>query len=97
MLRAVSFGVDCGAIAQLVERFHGMEEVKGSIPFSSTPVLVATGIRPKAADDGWSLTGRFAHRRSLGMLSPPNRPMTSLGRTKAKPGRPELVMHAPRS
>jgi hypothetical protein len=21
----------------LVERFHGMEEVKGSIPFSSTP------------------------------------------------------------
>ena len=26
-----------GAIAQLVERFHGMEEVKGSIPFSSTP------------------------------------------------------------
>ena len=25
-----------GAIAQLAERFHGMEEVKGSIPFSST-------------------------------------------------------------
>ena len=26
-----------GAIAQLVERFHGMEEVRGSIPLSSTP------------------------------------------------------------
>jgi hypothetical protein len=29
-----------GAIAQLVERFHGMEEVEGSIPSSSTSVLV---------------------------------------------------------
>ncbi len=28
-----------GAIAQLVERFHGMEEVRGSIPLSSTPVM----------------------------------------------------------
>ena len=31
--------VDCrlpGAIAQLAERFHGMEEVEGSIPSSST-------------------------------------------------------------
>ena len=26
----------CGAIAQLGERFHGMEEVVGSIPTSST-------------------------------------------------------------
>jgi hypothetical protein len=26
----------CGALAQLVERFHGMEEVRGSIPLSST-------------------------------------------------------------
>jgi hypothetical protein len=26
-----------GALAQLVERFHGMEEVRGSIPLSSTP------------------------------------------------------------
>ena len=26
----------CGAIAQLAERFHGMEEVEGSIPSSST-------------------------------------------------------------
>ena len=25
-----------GAVAQLVEHFHGMERVKGSIPFSST-------------------------------------------------------------
>ncbi len=34
--RPVSYDVLHGAIAQLVERFHGMEEVKGSIPFSST-------------------------------------------------------------
>jgi hypothetical protein len=27
---------ELGAIAQLVERFHGMEEVRGSIPLSST-------------------------------------------------------------
>ncbi len=25
-----------GAVAQLAERFHGMEEVRGSIPLSST-------------------------------------------------------------
>ena len=29
-----------GAIAQLAERFHGMEEVKGSIPFSSTMAVL---------------------------------------------------------
>ena len=28
-----------GAIAQLVERFHGMEEVRGSIPLSSTEII----------------------------------------------------------
>ena len=28
-----------GAIAQLVERFHGMEEVRGSIPLSSTSMI----------------------------------------------------------
>jgi hypothetical protein len=28
----------CGAIAQLVERFHGMEEARGSNPLSSTSV-----------------------------------------------------------
>ena len=27
-----------GAVAQLVERFHGMEEARGSIPLSSTEV-----------------------------------------------------------
>ena len=31
----IPFGV-LGAIAQLAERFHGMEEVEGSIPSSST-------------------------------------------------------------
>jgi hypothetical protein len=33
-----------GAIAQLAERFHGMEEVKGSIPFSSTKKPQVTGL-----------------------------------------------------
>ena len=36
-------GKSFGAVAQLVERFHGMEEARGSIPLSSTIVcLVAT-------------------------------------------------------
>ncbi|CDL85783.1 conserved hypothetical protein [Xenorhabdus szentirmaii DSM 16338] len=29
----------CGAIAQLGERLHGMQEVSGSIPLSSTKIL----------------------------------------------------------
>ena len=34
-----------GAVAQLVERFHGMEEARGSNPLSSTNVcLVLTGL-----------------------------------------------------
>ena len=35
-----------GAIAQLVERFHGMEEVRGSIPLSSTEEGLVTATRP---------------------------------------------------
>ena len=31
------FETNSGAIAQLVEHFHGMEGVRGSIPLSSTP------------------------------------------------------------
>ena len=30
-----------GAVAQLVERFHGMEEVRGSIPLSSTGISLS--------------------------------------------------------
>ena len=30
--------VNCGAIAQLGERLHGMQEVSGSIPLSSTNI-----------------------------------------------------------
>ncbi len=30
---------NCGAIAQLGERLHGMQEVSGSIPLSSTKIL----------------------------------------------------------
>ncbi len=29
-------GLSCGAIAQLGERLHGMQEVSGSIPLGST-------------------------------------------------------------
>jgi hypothetical protein len=37
-----------GAIAQLVERLHGMQEVNGSIPFSSTiPLFAVVRSRPK--------------------------------------------------
>ena len=32
-----------GAVAQLVERFHGMEEVRGSIPLSSTTKALLRG------------------------------------------------------
>jgi hypothetical protein len=34
--RALYFAARCGAIAQLGERLHGMQEVSGSIPLSST-------------------------------------------------------------
>lgn len=44
-----------GAIAQLVERFHGMEEVKGSIPFSSTQAN-----SPERPVSDWSLAGFVA-------------------------------------
>ena len=37
-----SLNPPCGAIAQLVERFHGMEEVDGSIPSSSTLPVTTT-------------------------------------------------------
>ena len=33
---AIQFKATCGAIAQLGERLHGMQEVSGSIPLSST-------------------------------------------------------------
>jgi hypothetical protein len=32
----MQYPVFCGALAQLVERFHGMEEARGSNPLSST-------------------------------------------------------------
>ena len=35
-----------GAIAQLVERFHGMEEVRGSIPLSSTIIPLGGSVPP---------------------------------------------------
>jgi hypothetical protein len=38
-LRDVSQFVDNGALAHLVERFHGMEEVAGSTPACSTTVI----------------------------------------------------------
>ena len=44
-----------GAIAQLVERFHGMEEVEGSIPSGST-----TESRAQGPVTDWSLAGFVA-------------------------------------
>ena len=36
-----NFAFCCGGIAQLGERLHGMQEVSGSIPLTSTTDLVA--------------------------------------------------------
>ena len=42
----------------LVERFHGMEEVKGSIPFSSTPKpLLDGGFVASGGEPGLVLVG----------------------------------------
>ena len=38
VLNAVDFGVIFGGIAQLGERLHGMQEVSGSIPLTSTKI-----------------------------------------------------------
>lgn len=35
-LTPIPYSLTRGAVAQLVERFHGMEEVRGSSPLSST-------------------------------------------------------------
>ena len=40
----------CGGIAQLGERLHGMQEVSGSIPLTSTTIRF-TGVLP-AQDQG---------------------------------------------
>ncbi len=37
---------DSGAIAQLGERLHGMQEVSGSIPLSSTKFRIEKEMRP---------------------------------------------------
>ena len=37
---AKNCAVNCGALAQLVERAHGMGEVRGSIPLSSTKFML---------------------------------------------------------
>lgn len=39
ILSCILYIIKEGAIAQLVERFHGMEEVRGSIPLSSTEII----------------------------------------------------------
>ena len=52
-----------GAIAQLVERFHGMEEVRSSILLSST-----TQDRGKGPASGWSLAGLVAGEGSFAVF-----------------------------
>ena len=54
-----------GAIAQLVERLHGMQEVRGSSPLSSTMTW-------SDAMRAWKIGGRVARRRrwSLGVVNP---------------------------
>src|SRR6266540_7225533 len=53
-----------GAVAQLAERLHGMQEVRGSNPLSSTP-----GQRPypvRTAPESSASRSRFASSRLLG-------------------------------
>ena len=42
------------AVAQLVERVLGKDEVKGSSPFSSSPRPLAMPAPPVGLDQGWS-------------------------------------------
>ena len=63
-----------GAIAQLVERFHGMEEVRGSIPLSSTEEGLVTDqafVRfalPRSGQDAVAVSAaRMAWRWWLGL------------------------------
>ena len=48
----------CGPVAQLGARFHGMEEVKGSNPFRSTKTFqTLTGLGPSSSspvESNWS-------------------------------------------
>ncbi|VXA86616.1 conserved hypothetical protein [Aeromonas veronii] len=50
-----SFSTEFGVIAQLGERLHGMQEVRGSIPRSSTKFRVTTVIH---TNRGYSSAGR---------------------------------------
>ena len=67
-----------GALAQLVERFHGMEEVRGSIPLGSTSFVGAFGASsltafwPRGAKTLWRVPPRKTCRhRSSAPLAPP--------------------------
>lgn len=52
-----------GAIAQLVERLHGMQEVSGSIPLSSTITPEAKTKRPKKTPDDYPLGSVSVQKR----------------------------------
>src|SRR6478735_5514587 len=67
-----------GAIAQLVERFHGMEEVRSSILLSST-----TGSTCEGPVSDWSLAACVADK---GYLAIPLRRAEDVGRLVPTPG-----------
>ncbi len=46
------YDIGYGALAQLGERLHGMQEVSGSIPLGSTSLLATTGIFRKPRNSG---------------------------------------------
>jgi hypothetical protein len=56
LVGVLPLGSRFGALAQLVERFHGMEEARGSNPLSSTPRLISVswGPNPIRAPQGAS-------------------------------------------
>ena len=49
--------MDFGALAQLGERLHGMQEVSGSIPLGSTIAPLFAGV-PVIADDSTRIGAR---------------------------------------
>ena len=62
-----------GALAQLGERLHGMQEVSGSIPLSSTILLPLTNRRdrrPRRAAPSRPVFGRVAERMMPGRQVP---------------------------
>jgi hypothetical protein len=60
----------CGPVAQLGARFHGMEEVIGSIPIRSTKITTAESKRysPRSLPGETKMRAQKGHDREYGIL-----------------------------